>query len=85
MSDHIKIGSSHEFPETMTMQSKKHPDMRMKDRNIDDVVKLVVTGKVTDISRNIHDDDKPMSMTIEIQSIEDKSPRSGLDEDGRIR
>ena len=85
MSEHspfVKTEETH--PSSITLDSRSYPGLDLKNLKIQGNVDLIIKGRITGI-REHFDDKVNIDVTIEAMSVDIKSTRSDLDEDGRVK
>lgn len=76
--------NSEREPAHFNVSTRSYKDLNFAERLIGDEVVFVIKGKVTSVSEDF-EDKSAISLSMEVETIEDHSTRSELDKDGRVK
>lgn len=71
-------------PASFNIGTKSYKDLNFAERKIGDEIVFVIKGRVTSISEDFEDKEH-LNLSMEVETIEDHSTRTGLDNDGRVQ
>lgn len=69
---------------TIHLNTKGYPDAKIDNRKVGDTVTFIMTGRVKEVGEMFTNKDE-LTMTVMVKDIQDQSPRSDLDENGRVK